>query len=329
MSTRIEYLDITKGLAILFVVMGHVIAWEFVNHEELLINNDNIIIGWKLIYSFHMPLFMFCSGIFSPSFKKGIVYIAKKRFSSLIVPYITFGALLYLTHGKSYNYWSLLILYEFILYSVLVEYIIHALKLDNKCPYLIYFFTYLLLVFWGYDYSSIPLFDVNHLSLLPYFCIGKLYREYYSSVNKIINKYTATVSLLFFVILFYFTRIVGVHLPAQSVFGLLMPFSAIVVIIYISKFIVVKSNEFSCCLQLLGRNTLYIYLIHFFCYVNLGFIQSIYEVLADKGLFVTLLIIQLTSSFVISCLIIYINIIATNLLHKSKIVSLLFLGEKI
>ena len=51
-SKRIEYIDIARGIGILLVVMGH---------------NDFSLISpflFKLIYSFHMPLFFFMSGIF-------------------------------------------------------------------------------------------------------------------------------------------------------------------------------------------------------------------------------------------------------------------------
>lgn len=44
---RIQYLDICKGVGIIFVVLGHIIQ-------------TNPIRTW--IYSFHMPLFFFLSG---------------------------------------------------------------------------------------------------------------------------------------------------------------------------------------------------------------------------------------------------------------------------
>lgn len=49
---RISYIDQLKGIAIFLVVLGHVIE-----HNA---GRDNFL--WTLIYSFHMPLFMFVSG---------------------------------------------------------------------------------------------------------------------------------------------------------------------------------------------------------------------------------------------------------------------------
>jgi len=51
---RDNRLDVMKGILILLVVLGHVIQRNIVNYE------DNFI--FRIIYSFHMPMFMFISG---------------------------------------------------------------------------------------------------------------------------------------------------------------------------------------------------------------------------------------------------------------------------
>lgn len=75
MSKRIEYIDIARGLGIMLVVMGH---------------NDFSLVSplfYKFIYSFHMPLFFFLSGIF---FKPQIslLTLVQLRFKSLLKPYL-------------------------------------------------------------------------------------------------------------------------------------------------------------------------------------------------------------------------------------------------
>ena len=75
MSKRIEYIDIARGIGILLVVMGH---------------NDFSLVSpfaYKLIYSFHMPLFFFLSGYFLNT-SIGFWDFFKKRFNSLIKPYL-------------------------------------------------------------------------------------------------------------------------------------------------------------------------------------------------------------------------------------------------
>lgn len=75
MSRRIEYIDIARGIGILLVVLGH--------------NDFGYIspFGYKLIYSFHMPLFFFLSGYFLNA-SIPFVDFFKKRFNSLLKPYL-------------------------------------------------------------------------------------------------------------------------------------------------------------------------------------------------------------------------------------------------
>lgn len=69
---RVPYWDNLKGLLILLVVCGHILA-QFPNGKSHPL--------YKLIYLFHMPLFVFCSGYFAqPSVKKII--------KALIIPYV-------------------------------------------------------------------------------------------------------------------------------------------------------------------------------------------------------------------------------------------------
>ena len=74
MSKRIEYIDIARGIGILLVVMGH---------------NDFGVVSpfvYKVIYSFHMPLFFFLSGYFiNPGVDFRTFFV--KRFNSLLKPY--------------------------------------------------------------------------------------------------------------------------------------------------------------------------------------------------------------------------------------------------
>jgi fucose 4-O-acetylase-like acetyltransferase len=53
-KNRDLFLDIAKGLAIILVVVGHVIQGSSQNFDDLL--------WFRVIYSFHMPLFVFLSG---------------------------------------------------------------------------------------------------------------------------------------------------------------------------------------------------------------------------------------------------------------------------
>jgi polysaccharide biosynthesis protein PslL len=82
MSRRIEFIDVAKGIGILFVVLGH-------NHIKL----DYPII-YQVVYSFHMPFFFLLSGMF---FKTdfGFIELARRRFNSLLKPFIAYMIIVY------------------------------------------------------------------------------------------------------------------------------------------------------------------------------------------------------------------------------------------
>ena len=81
---RDKQLDALKGLAILLVITGHVIAFS-----HLKTANNSLL--FNLIYAFHMPLFFFISGYlvfgrFGPTTAGWI----QKKFVQLIIPYTIF-----------------------------------------------------------------------------------------------------------------------------------------------------------------------------------------------------------------------------------------------
>lgn len=54
LGKRSTSVDLLKGYAIILVVLGHALQYN--------INNFDNNIVFRIIYSFHMPLFMFASG---------------------------------------------------------------------------------------------------------------------------------------------------------------------------------------------------------------------------------------------------------------------------
>ncbi|MDD3014155.1 MAG: acyltransferase family protein [Candidatus Gastranaerophilales bacterium] len=88
MSDRIKWLDIAKGIGIIFVIFAHVLTIS-----PALLN---------YIYSFHMPLFFFISGyLFSDTKYKTLKDFSKKKAQTLLVPYFIFSAV-------SFIYWALI-----------------------------------------------------------------------------------------------------------------------------------------------------------------------------------------------------------------------------
>lgn len=81
-NTRDYFFDNLKGLLIVLVVFGHLL--------ELLPRSLSAQYVYLLVYSFHMPLFTFCTGYFS------VELSPKKALRTLLYPYVVWQMLYYL-----------------------------------------------------------------------------------------------------------------------------------------------------------------------------------------------------------------------------------------
>ncbi len=129
MNSRVEYLDIAKGIGILLVYIGH----------SSLDENEPL---FQSIYSFHMPLFFMISGLlFSYKRNIGIRKTILGKIVSLLVPYFLFSliyGLFYLMVGTNplvylWDGWGRVPLW-FIPVLFLIE-VFHLLLLEGKNIY--------------------------------------------------------------------------------------------------------------------------------------------------------------------------------------------------
>lgn len=92
MKHREHWLDVVKGITIILVVVGHVIGIYELDTMAL-----PFMAIRTFIYSFHMPLFMFISGIlFSSSLSKDYRTTAISKLLTYGIPYIVFSAVYWL-----------------------------------------------------------------------------------------------------------------------------------------------------------------------------------------------------------------------------------------
>ena len=81
-SNRISYIDISKGIGIILVCIGH---FDISNEDSVFFN----LFTW--IYSFHMPFFFFISGLLFDSKSMTTKDFLKRKLINLIVPYLLFS----------------------------------------------------------------------------------------------------------------------------------------------------------------------------------------------------------------------------------------------
>ena len=79
-SNRIEWIDIAKGIGMIFVILGHTAI------------PDNYL---KFVLAFNMPLFFFLSGC-TFKLKDNFFEFLKKKIKTLLIPYFVFSIITYL-----------------------------------------------------------------------------------------------------------------------------------------------------------------------------------------------------------------------------------------
>lgn len=92
------YMDNIRGIAIVLVVWGHIIQ------TMICPNNFDANIVFRVIYSFHMPLFMFISGVlvYNPNRKIDEKWLWKKV-KTLVIPFIIWIFITYFLRREYVN----------------------------------------------------------------------------------------------------------------------------------------------------------------------------------------------------------------------------------
>ncbi|MDD3060558.1 MAG: acyltransferase family protein [Sulfurimonas sp.] len=314
-----NYIDFLKGFAIFLVVLGHELQTYYINFDQLYL--------FKLIYSFHMPLFIVISGFLANkslkssgcSFDKCI----KKKFFYLMIPFFSwyliglllknefplddfFGSLYYLLTHVDTGLWYLCILY--FLYILLYV----ASKFNYKYIVLIIFFFIM------------PMTNFLGMSLLKwyliFFIIGMLLFDQKENIAKVVHnsfgKLMYVIPFLFVPSLYYWER----EFETSSIFYnhyYLYGYKFLVAILgIISVFLLTRelfklpyvNNMFN----FFGKNSMKIYILNF---VIIGFVHKYSSI--DY---------QLLLLFIYAFLICYFIVWITTLLTKIKIFKILF-GE--
>lgn len=91
---RLQYVDTLYAFAIVLVVLGHSLPWQWGDRTHPVLNALSV---W--IYSFHMPLFMFVSGfVFRSAFgRRSFSSYVAKRAQRLLLPYVSANALYFVS----------------------------------------------------------------------------------------------------------------------------------------------------------------------------------------------------------------------------------------
>lgn len=168
---RLIYLDALRGFAILLVIVGHIIQY---NYQDALENPL-----FNAIYSFHMPLFFFISGVscFLSEKKKDkdevFIFLENifMKFRALIVPSLSWGIIMVFINDSP---WQSAFYAHWFLYTLFVIFVLWYFKemigRFGRVSEILFFITVLVLFF-----SNVKRIPLMYFSL---FCIGYYAQKY-------------------------------------------------------------------------------------------------------------------------------------------------------
>lgn len=314
---RLVYIDRLRGLAMLSVVMGHFSLWCLENENAFTYN---------FVYSYHMPLFMFLSGIVIktlPSFKKCFNKLLRFLCPFLIVGIIYAfyqhkSILFFMSDSMKMGYWYLLALSLF--YLVLCP--AHYFK--GKYVLCFHFLWFILVFAFFYSLNRYLPAKVNDLFCIrncyvywPWFIFGFLTLKIKWIKTFFESNMVFTICLASYIPLYYMVYLKGISFYKP------LNFSAIVIFYYIFLQRNQTSTYIDKALEYIGKNTLDIYIYHYF-FIWFLINKSIGNWIKETNNFLVEFLITLIGALFLSIL----SIILGNVIKKSNLLSLIIYARR-
>ncbi len=264
-NTRLPYFDYLRGIAILAVVLIHV---RNMYERYMPVNDFSFLYITNNVLRFAIPFFLICSGILlNPNFKvgEGTFAFYSKKILRIFIPYtlLTLGVALYfdrldifwgllLTGEASPPYYFMLVLLQcYLLYPLLVRY------KNNKNELLM--FSFLLSVF--SLFSPMTWHFAGTPTIFPYlffFVYGFVKRNDFLNYKNNPRELIGWLCITALYVLVVFAK-PALFYNSQFFYGV-----ALFNILFYFRERLTKSKILEKTLVYLGKNSLWIYLLHFF-----------------------------------------------------------------
>ena len=291
-SNRESWIDVCKGIAIILVVIGHV-KTSYINSD--LLNNAYVFnsIG-TIIYSFHMPLFFLISGyLFSCSSKKKCSFDIFKICISYGIPYIAFSVVLWFSKiifsnlvNDTFSVTDLLkilifpLSYLWFLYALLIieiaQTIVSKVSKSAASKFIIvialFILRFVLIIFisdnsYIYDLGIVYAGKYYIYFVLGEYCISFLVLY----LNKLsILRFSLFITFVCFALYCFLILRCLNHILSNPIISFVLAIIGSILMLFISR----KINKCKL-LELIGKNTMPIYLFH-------GFIISACRIILQK-----------------------------------------------
>lgn len=313
MKTRIQYIDRLKGLAMLFVVMGHLVCFTMYDSWDMAAQ-DYIL---DIVSTFHMPLFMFLSGLVitePPAWRK-----LGQKLPRFMMPFITFGTLYVLVAGLTLGYfwtdnfkagyWYLWVLSIF--YGLLALFKIRNVSggWQFATSVIIYLCMRGAAAYLPGEVAGI-LSLTKCIDMWPFFILG-YFCNMYHVIGQKLNNTVFTVALIGFIPLYVLFHNNIVHHLVQS-----LSLCAIIILVYLFREREHEVSNVEQFLSFVGRNSLDVYIIQYFMFriINMKVLAEWLRS-TNNYLFEVLLVIAVAA--IVSTICVYIGKILrhSNFLH--------------
>lgn len=343
---RMHYFDTIKGIAIFLVVTGHVLTMCIRDIDQAFL--------FKFIGEVHMPIFFFISGFFSYKHNDKEAFTQpdlKQRFKQLIIPFIVVGMLWiwYFPHSSlnspinasfegfwldayKNGYWFTLCLFEIIAIYGATSVILK--RLDSFLLQVI-----VLLTVWGLigltTFIILPGNAVSVLSLVPVFqfypifMAGVMARKHQEKFMQAVNNdKILTINILIAAPAIYYICYFWEFdfIPAQCTYAVrcILHIALACIAINAAKYWHENTGQSNVAIKVLsysGKQSLAIYLLHYFMLFPLTFLQEPLRRMG-LGLVPTFAVAAVTASAIISM-----TLLINYIISRSKLLSLLLTGK--
>jgi len=341
---RIGYLDAMRGFAILLVVCWHNITWSYYAVVE-----EMHVFG-NFFWHFLMPMFFFLSGWLF--YKKERTWnlstawnVISHKFMQLMIPTAFFFAVFVYTIGTNHQdpwnpdkagYWFTFSLFEYFVFYVF-SMIINPFKnkgiLEDVVVVVLALAVHIYawfneLAIWESGGGIQYWLSLSYFTYYIFFVLGTLVKKYYDTVLKCFdNQYVmAVLVLLFAAFICYHYR--TEYVPQKVLFVSFLVYSSLGCIITLAFFRkhedkLSLDTKLGSWLQLLGRRTLDIYLIHYFFVSRKGlrFLGQLFTEIPHP-------VVEFAISVVIATLIIIVVLMVSELIRLSPFLAKYLLGAR-
>jgi fucose 4-O-acetylase-like acetyltransferase len=271
-NARWNWIDSAKGIGIILVVYGHVARG--LKNSGIYLDYSTFELIDNIIYSFHMPLFFFLSGIFCiSSFEKRGVKLVFNKVNTIFYPYLlwsliqgslelglssyinqhaTWSNLLNIIWQPHDQFWFLYTLFFVFVYNISLLFVMQRFEpLKRSWPLIMPLTALILLVCKPYLpglylFQSVATYDI-------YFAFGAIFLLLYKK-GEVIGVWVLVLVSMLFIAMEYATFFSGVIIFRQSFASILLACIGIFTVVSIAQRIPVFAR--------IGVYSMEIYLMH-------------------------------------------------------------------